>query len=70
MNGKISRGEVQTKGIGKKPERKEVKKMKSIDVRVAIEELEEEGKINQFEELKAEDLHEIFERAKAISEED
>lgn len=44
--------------------------MKSVDVRVAIEELEEEGKINQFEELKAEDLHKIFERAKAVSEED
>lgn len=44
--------------------------MKSVDIRIAIEELEEEGKINQFEELKAEDLYKIFERAKAISEED
>ena len=44
--------------------------MKSINVRVAIEELEEEGKINQFEELRAEDLYKIYERAKEISKED
>lgn len=44
--------------------------MKAIDVRIAIEELDEEGKIDELKELKAEDLRKIFERAKAVSEED
>ena len=44
--------------------------MKAIDIIIAIEELDEEEKVDELKELEIKDLREIFERAKAISEED
>lgn len=44
--------------------------MKVIDIMIAIEELDEEGKVDELKELEIKDLRKIFERAKAISEED
>ena len=44
--------------------------MKAIDIMIAIEELEEEGKVDELKELEIKDLREIFERAKVIFEED
>ena len=44
--------------------------MKAIDIMIAIEELDEEGKVDELKELEIKDLRKILERAKAISEED